>query len=84
VFRYNANEDRLELCLEPYGHFPVEPRIEEKVKAAGMEGSKEDTEVKFGASGAIHHGTERPAFLGEKFFYVKLNMCYYNYERNLL
>ncbi|XP_060561991.1 deubiquitinating protein VCPIP1-like isoform X2 [Ruditapes philippinarum] len=65
VFRYNANEDRLELCLEPYGHFPVEPRIEEKVKAAGMEGSKEDTEVKFGASGAIHHGTERPAFLGQ-------------------
>ncbi|XP_053384067.1 deubiquitinating protein VCPIP1-like [Mercenaria mercenaria] len=65
VFRYNGVEDRLELCLEPYGHYPVEPNIEQKVKAAGMEGSKEDAEVKFGASGAIHHGTERPAFLGQ-------------------
>lgn len=64
VFRYNAAEDRLELCLEPYGHFPVEPNIEQKVKEKGMEGSKETQEVKFGASGAVHHGTERPAFLG--------------------
>lgn len=31
VFRYNAEHDRLELCLEPHGHFPVEPGIEEKV-----------------------------------------------------
>ncbi len=31
VFRYNASDDRLELCLEPHGHFPVEPGIEERV-----------------------------------------------------
>lgn len=63
VFRYSAKEDRLELCLEPYGHFPVEPSIEQKVHAAGIQGSKE--EVKFGASGVIHHGTERQAFGGK-------------------
>lgn len=34
VFRYNGVEDRLELCLEPHGHFPVEPGIEEKVKTS--------------------------------------------------
>lgn len=62
VFRYNGSEDRLELCLEPYGHFAIEPHIEQKVQEAGMHESKE--EVKFGASGVIHHGTERQAFGG--------------------
>lgn len=66
MFRYNAQEDRLELCLEPYGHFPVEPNIEQKVQQAGMEGAKE--EVKFGASGVIHHGTERRAFGGREVY----------------
>ncbi|XP_064634580.1 deubiquitinating protein VCPIP1-like isoform X2 [Lineus longissimus] len=31
VFRYTRREDRLELCLEPHGHFPIEPGIEHKV-----------------------------------------------------
>ncbi|KAL4225382.1 Deubiquitinating protein [Mactra antiquata] len=63
VFRYTAIEDRLELCLEPYGHFPVEPNIEQRVKSAGLQTSQD--EVKFGASGVVHHGTERQAFLGQ-------------------
>ncbi|GFO30372.1 deubiquitinating protein vcip135-like [Plakobranchus ocellatus] len=28
VFVYNSHADRLELCLEPYGHFPVEMNVE--------------------------------------------------------
>ncbi|GFS24096.1 deubiquitinating protein VCIP135-like [Elysia marginata] len=28
VFVYNSHADRLELCLEPYGHFPVEVNVE--------------------------------------------------------
>ena len=67
VFRYSSAEDRLELCLEPYGHFPVEPNIEQKVKDSGLhrEQSTSREEVKFGSSGAIHHGHERKAFSGE-------------------
>lgn len=33
VFRYNDVEDRLELCLEPHGHFPVQPEIEKLVRS---------------------------------------------------
>jgi len=64
VFRYTAHGDRLELCMEPYGHYPVEPHIEQKVHQSGMEESKD--EVKFGASGVVHHGTERRAFGGKE------------------
>ncbi|BFZ16195.1 hypothetical protein BsWGS_19234 [Bradybaena similaris] len=28
VFVYNQHDDRLELCLEPYGHFPIENNVE--------------------------------------------------------
>ena len=31
VFRFNAHDDRLELCLEPHGHFPVEPGLEARI-----------------------------------------------------
>lgn len=65
VFRYSAKEDRLELCLEPYGHFPIEPNIEQKAKATSVEEEEEEgAEVKFGASGAIRHGVEHKAFQG--------------------
>ena len=69
VFRYSEPDDRLELCLEPYGHFQVAPGIEARVK----EGSVTDTrpEVKFGASGAIHHGGDRHAFSGRFCFGIK-------------
>ncbi|XP_005099775.2 deubiquitinating protein VCIP135 [Aplysia californica] len=32
LFVYNGNDDRLELCLEPYGHFPVENRVESRAQ----------------------------------------------------
>ncbi|CAG5118485.1 unnamed protein product, partial [Candidula unifasciata] len=28
LFAYNQHDDRLELCLEPYGHFPIESNVE--------------------------------------------------------
>ena len=65
MFRYNAKEDRLELCLEPYGHFPIEPNIEQKVKDSHAEADHEGAAVKFGASGVIRHGAEHKAFQGE-------------------
>ena len=36
MFAYNSRDDRLELCLEPHGHFAVEPNIEHKVLSAGV------------------------------------------------
>ncbi|GAB1607956.1 deubiquitinating protein VCIP135-like [Argonauta hians] len=30
VFVYNSTEDRLDICLKPFGHFMVEPGVEEK------------------------------------------------------
>ncbi|XP_046335736.1 deubiquitinating protein VCPIP1-like [Haliotis rufescens] len=55
VFRYNSEADRLELCLEPHGHFQVEPDIERKVKSAAPV-AEDDKEVKFGSSGVISRG----------------------------
>ncbi|XP_052065392.1 deubiquitinating protein VCPIP1-like [Mytilus californianus] len=64
VFRYNAHDDRLELCLEPHGHFQVEPRIEEKVKE--MVASGKLTEARFGSSGAVgRHSPRMQAFAGQ-------------------
>ena len=34
MFAYNGTEDRLELCLEPHGHYAMEPNIEQKVLSA--------------------------------------------------
>ena len=31
IFAYNAPMKRLELCLEPAGHFPIEPNLDESV-----------------------------------------------------
>ena len=70
MFRYNAKEDRLELCLEPYGHFPIEPNIEQKVKDSHAEVDHDGAQVKFGASGVIRHGAEHKAFQGE-YHYIK-------------
>lgn len=53
VFCYHAQEDRLELCLEPYGHFPVEPHIEQRIKDMGIEGAQDGDE--FGMSGTPCH-----------------------------
>ena len=35
MFAYNGTDDRLELCLEPHGHFPMEPNIEQKILDSG-------------------------------------------------
>jgi deubiquitinating protein VCIP135 len=52
------------LCLEPHGHFPVEPRIEEKVKE--MVASGKLSETRFGSSGAIgRHSPRLQAFAGQ-------------------
>ena len=36
TFRYNQAEDRLELCLEPHGHYQVAPGIERQVTGASL------------------------------------------------
>lgn len=38
IFCYNAERDRIELCLEPHGHFPVEAGVEERVLSSGSGG----------------------------------------------
>lgn len=65
VFVYNEREDRLELCLEPYGHFAIQPDIENSVMSGKVVGSPlphsltgTDTShsasgVTFGTSGAL-------------------------------
>ncbi|KAK7825073.1 hypothetical protein U0070_014830 [Myodes glareolus] len=35
TFVYNASEDRLELCVDAAGHFPIGPDVEDLVKEAG-------------------------------------------------
>ncbi|XP_033752592.1 deubiquitinating protein VCIP135-like [Pecten maximus] len=62
VFRYNAKEGRLELCMEPYGHFPVEPGIDRKM----AELKEQEEKIRFGSSGAVKHDTKKQAaFSGE-------------------
>ncbi|KAL3842550.1 hypothetical protein ACJMK2_020546 [Sinanodonta woodiana] len=69
IFRYNATEGRLELCLEPYGHFPVEPDIENKVlrnSATSALTVEEELKPHFGMSGVIgHQGPSKFAFTGQ-------------------
>jgi deubiquitinating protein VCIP135 len=61
VFRYTGIEDRLELCLEPHGHYPIEPGIEKKVlkdDAIAKLGQKltpgEDGDIGASGSGIAH------------------------------
>ncbi|XP_025080407.1 deubiquitinating protein VCIP135-like isoform X2 [Pomacea canaliculata] len=62
VFRYNDVEDRLELCLEPHGHFPVQPEIEKLVRSGMIPHdvhssvSDEAGQGKFGSSSALGSG----------------------------
>lgn len=54
VFTYSAVHDRLELCLEPHGHFAVSNDIEAKIAAGqvGCTGSHHDKSSAEGASGS--------------------------------
>ncbi|XP_069134071.1 deubiquitinating protein VCPIP1-like [Argopecten irradians] len=62
VFRFNAKEGRLELCMEPYGHFQVEPGIDRKMAQL----KEQEEKIRFGSSGAIKHDKKtQSAFSGE-------------------
>jgi deubiquitinating protein VCIP135 len=61
VFRYNATEDRLELCLEPHGHFLVEPNIEAKVLSQPPEAANLKHHLNSGSQGvAINQPMQAP------------------------
>ncbi|XP_060086335.1 deubiquitinating protein VCPIP1-like [Ylistrum balloti] len=71
VFRYNAKEGRLELCMEPYGHFPIEPGVDRKV----AELKEQEEKIRFGSSGALKHETRKQtAFSGEGHSLQKMNI----------
>ncbi|XP_072298015.1 deubiquitinating protein VCPIP1 [Eucyclogobius newberryi] len=64
TFVYSAAEDRLELCVDTAGHFPVGPDVEELVKEAMLqlrseasrgsrEGSPSQNALKLGSGGAV-------------------------------
>lgn len=66
VFRYNQPENRLELCMEPYGHFPIEPDVENRAKETRpIFGSR--SEGSFSAfSGAVgQEKSKQAAFTGQ-------------------
>lgn len=51
LFCYNKVDDRLDICMKPYGHFAVEPDIEElalsgKVQGDGIKASKASTNIR--------------------------------------
>ncbi|XP_028328598.1 deubiquitinating protein VCIP135 [Gouania willdenowi] len=64
TFVYNASEERLELCVDAAGHFPVGPDVEELVKEAMMqlrseasrgsrEGSPSHSALRLGSGGVV-------------------------------
>ncbi|KAK7944678.1 hypothetical protein WMY93_000406 [Mugilogobius chulae] len=64
TFVYNAAEDRVELCVDTAGHFPVGPDVEELVKEAmvqlrseasrgSREGSPSHNALKLGSGGVV-------------------------------
>ncbi|XP_062611900.1 deubiquitinating protein VCPIP1-like [Saccostrea cucullata] len=65
VFRYNEAENRLELCMEPYGHFQIEPGVENKAQESRpIFGSQ--SEGSFSAfSGAVGNKSKQTAFTGQ-------------------
>ncbi|XP_023229594.1 deubiquitinating protein VCIP135-like [Centruroides sculpturatus] len=58
TFRYNAAQDRLELCLEPHGHFPVTEKIDSLIKKIETEKKSGDM-FKSVASGVINVGSKQ-------------------------
>lgn len=57
TFVYNGAEDRVELCVDAAGHFPVGPDVEELVKEAASRGSREGSPshgvLRLGGGGAV-------------------------------
>ncbi|KAE8598926.1 hypothetical protein XENTR_v10016992 [Xenopus tropicalis] len=70
TFVYNAAEDRLELCVDAAGHFPIGPEVEDLVKEAlnqlrseaaskSRESSPSHGLIKLGSSGVIKKKSEQ-------------------------
>ncbi|XP_053571068.1 deubiquitinating protein VCPIP1 [Bombina bombina] len=70
TFVYNAAEDRLELCVEAAGHFPIGPEVEDLVKEAlnqvraeassrSRESSPSHGLMKLGSSGVVKKKSEQ-------------------------
>ncbi|OCT74788.1 deubiquitinating protein VCPIP1 [Xenopus laevis] len=70
TFVYNAAEDRLELCVDAAGHFPIGPEVEDLVKEAlnqlrseaaskSRESSPSHRLIKLGSSGVIKKKSEQ-------------------------
>ncbi|XP_034411424.1 deubiquitinating protein VCIP135 [Cyclopterus lumpus] len=59
TFVYNAGEERLELCVDTAGHFPVGPDVEELVKEALVQLHSE-TATRGSREGSPSHGALRP------------------------
>ncbi|MGH0144761.1 UNVERIFIED_CONTAM: hypothetical protein FKN15_005854 [Acipenser sinensis] len=71
TFVFNAAEDRLELCVDAAGHFPVGPDVEDLVKEAlnqlqsevasrSREGSPSHGVLKLGSGGVVRKKSEQP------------------------
>ncbi|KAJ3596497.1 hypothetical protein NHX12_002904 [Muraenolepis orangiensis] len=74
TFVYNGAEDRLELCVDAAGHFPVGPDVEEMAKEAlvatagggDREGSPSHGPLRLGGGGAVRRKERTvPAFQGK-------------------
>ena len=64
VFVYSSRDDRLELCADAAGHFPISPGVDELAKEAGLkvpadsqgrsrEGSPSHTAMRLGSGGVV-------------------------------
>ncbi|KAK6492061.1 deubiquitinating protein VCIP135-like [Huso huso] len=71
TFVFNAADDRLELCVDAAGHFPVGPDVEDLVKEAlnqlqsevasrSREGSPSHGVLKLGSGGVVRKKSEQP------------------------
>uniref|UniRef100_A0A1A8LZT1 ubiquitinyl hydrolase 1 n=1 Tax=Nothobranchius pienaari TaxID=704102 RepID=A0A1A8LZT1_9TELE len=58
TFVYNAAEERLELCVDTAGHFPVGPDVEELVKEAMMQ-LRSEASTRGSREGSPSHGVLR-------------------------
>ncbi|XP_068423851.1 deubiquitinating protein VCPIP1 [Clinocottus analis] len=60
TFVYSAAEERLELCVDAAGHFPVGPDVEELVKEALVQLRSEAAATRGSREGSPSHGALRP------------------------
>ncbi|XP_062386813.1 deubiquitinating protein VCPIP1 [Sardina pilchardus] len=69
VFVYSSRDDRLELCADAAGHFPISPGVDELAKEAGLklppDGSPSHAGMRLGSGGAVRKKEAVPAFQGK-------------------